>query len=130
MAKDDSKPFTTPFEIPEPMRSFAETSVDQARKAFDDFLNSARGAAERMDESASAVREGATSFGKEAMSAAERNVAASLDLAQKLVRAKDMSEVIKLQQDFVRAQMDALAKESQRLTELAGKLTGTGTKRG
>ena len=28
----------TGFEVPEQMREFAEKSVDQARKAFDDFM--------------------------------------------------------------------------------------------
>ncbi len=29
----------TAFEIPDQMRAFADKSVDQAKKAFDDFMN-------------------------------------------------------------------------------------------
>ena len=53
------------------------------------------------------------------MSFAESNVKAALDLAQKLVHAKDVQEVLALQSDYVRAQMAAIQEQARELGALA-----------
>jgi hypothetical protein len=40
---------------------------------------------------------------------AEQNIASSFEFAQQLVRAKDVQDVLKLQADFIKRQMQALA---------------------
>ncbi len=76
------------FEIPKDMRSMAEASVDQARKAFDKFLASAQQTAGSLEERGATVRAGAKDISTKAISYAEKNVQASLDYAEKLLHAK------------------------------------------
>src|SRR5207245_9411506 len=83
------------FEIPKDMRSMAEASVDQARKAFDKFLASAQQTAGSLEERGATVRAGAKDVSTKAISNAERNVQASLDYAEKLLQAKDLRRVIR-----------------------------------
>ena len=84
------------FEIPKDMRSMAEASFDQARKGFEKFIAGAQAAADSLSARTATVGAGAKDVSAMAFSYAEKNVQASLDYAQALVHAKDMSDVIRL----------------------------------
>ena len=60
------------FEIPKDMRSMAEASFDQARKAFEKFLSGAQATAGVIEERGATVRAGAKDISAKAMSYAER----------------------------------------------------------
>jgi phasin len=107
------------FEIPQEMRKFAEASMEQARRAFDGFINAAHTAVSDMDGRASVARTGAKDVTERAMEFAERNVAASFEFAQKLVRARDVNEVVALQTEYIKSQMEALRDQAQELGEVA-----------
>jgi phasin len=107
------------FAVPPEMRALAEKSVEQARKAFDGFVAAAGQAASGLEQRASAARAGALDVTQKAIGFAEQNVASSFDLAQKLVAAKDVSEVVKLHADYVRRQMDVLAQQAEELGQTA-----------
>ena len=109
------------FEVPEQMRDFAEKSVDQARKAFDDFMNVTQQAVSKMEDSANAVQSGAGDVNRKALSFAEEQVDAAFKFAQNMVRAKDMQEVMQLQQDFLRKQMENLGEQARDLSDTATK---------
>ena len=116
-----------PFAIPKDMRTMAEASFDQARKAFDKFMESARSTAGNIEERRDAVRTGAREIGTKAVSYAEKNVQASLDYAQSLLKAKDLTEVMRLHSEYVQAQMRLLADQAgeigQALTRAAMEAT-------
>jgi phasin len=103
------------FEIPREMRSFAEQSVEQARKAFDGFMTAAHKAASNIEQQASVAQTGAKDVRERALSFAEQNVANSFEFAQKLVAAKDVEEVTRLQTEFVQRQMQSLNEQAQAL---------------
>lgn len=103
------------FEIPSDMRKFAEQSVDQARKAFDGFINAAQQAVNDMEGRAGAAQTGARDVGDMAMAFAQRNIAASFEHAQQLVRARDVQEVMKLQADYIKSQVAALNEQAKEL---------------
>ena len=96
------------YDIPTEMRDFAEKSVEQAKKAFDGFLGAANKAVSAAESQASSVQLTGKDFATKAIGYAERNVGAAFDLAQKLVRSKDVQEVMQHQADYVRAQMAQL----------------------
>lgn len=98
----------TPYEVPTEMREFAERSVEQARKAFDGFIGAAQKAAETAHGSAETARANSHDVTRKAITYAETNVAAAFDLAQKLVKSKDLTEVMQHQSEFLKAQMAAL----------------------
>jgi len=114
-----AKEATGNFEIPRDMRTFAEQSVEQARKAFDGFMTAAQKAASSLEGQASAAQTGAKDMRQKAMAFAEQNVATSFEFAQRLVHAKDIEELTRLQTEFVQRQMAALAEQAQELGQTA-----------
>jgi phasin len=102
------------FEIPKEMRSMAEASFEQARKAFEKFLTSAQ-------ERGATVRAGAKDIGAKAISYAEKNVQASLDYAQSLLHAKDLTEVMRLHSEYVQAQMRSLAEQASEMGQIVSR---------
>jgi phasin len=103
------------FEIPKEMRSMAEASFDQARQAFEKFVAGAQQTAGAIEERGATVRAGARDINARAMSYAEKNVQASLDFAQALVHAKDLTEVMRLHSEYVTAQMRSLAEQASEM---------------
>jgi phasin len=111
------------FKIPSEMRALAEQSVAQARQAFDGFIDAARKTAESLQSQATTTGLGVRDITRKAMAFAEENVAASFDYAQKLVRAKDADEVMRLQKDYLDRQMQALTAQARELGERAAAMT-------
>ncbi len=97
------------------MRNMAEQSVVQARQAFDGFMSAAQKAMAQWEHQAAAAQAGAKGAGEKIMDFAERNVSSSFEFAQKLVRAKDVEEMMRLQAEFVRAQMEAMSEQAKEL---------------
>src|SRR5262249_20296489 len=110
------------FEIPPEMRAFAEKSFEQARQAFDSFLSAASRTVSTLERQAETARRGARDVGAKAISFAAQNIANAYERAQKLARARDGDEVLKLQADYSRAQMDALAEQAKELGESPSKV--------
>ncbi len=106
---------TPSYEIPSDMRDIAEKSVDQARKAFEGFVTAAQKAAGQADDTAASVQSNAKSLGTKAMSFAELNVRTAFDLAQKLVRAKDLQEVFSLQSEYAKSQLTTIQEQAKEL---------------
>ena len=107
------------FEIPTDMHAFTERSVEQARRAFDTFVSAAYGTATAFEDRAAAVRKGSEDLRQRAMTFAEQNVASSFDFAHRLVHARDLPELIQVQSEFMKAQMQVLAEQARELGETA-----------
>jgi phasin len=109
------------FEIPKDMRSMAEASFDQARKAFEKFVASAQAAAGTFEERGATVRAGAKDISSKAITNAEKNVQSSLDYAESLLKAKDVAEVMRLHSEYVQAQMRALAEQASEMGQIVSR---------
>ena len=103
---------SSPFEVPNELRDFAERSVDQARKAFEGFLAVAKRSAGAIGDAANAPG-AAKSVGAYVLTSTEQNVNAAFDLAQKLVRAKDPQEAFAHQSEYLKAQLAALQTQAK-----------------
>jgi len=110
------------FQIPNEMKAFAEQSVAQARKAFDGFIQAANQAMGQFHGHANAAQSGATEIAHKTMTYAEQNVKTTFDFAQKLLQAKDGSEVMGLQSEFLSRQMQAISSQVQDLGQSAAKI--------
>jgi phasin len=99
------------------MRAFAEKSVEQARQAFDGFISAAHHAVNTLEGQAHNARQGAKDVTDKAMTFAEQNVASSFEFAQQLVRAKDIQDVMKLQADYIKQQMQVFSEQAKELGE-------------
>jgi phasin len=109
------------FEIPKEMRSMAEASFEQARQGCEKFLTGAQATAGSIEERSAAVRAGAREIGAKAMSCAEKNVQASLDYAQALLHARDLTEVMRLHSEYVQAQMRSLAEQASEMSQVVSR---------
>ena len=109
------------FEIPKDIRSMAEANLDQTRKTFEKLLAGAEATAGSIEERGATVRAGAKDISSRAVAYAEKNVQASLDYAQSLLKAKDLSEVLKLHSEYVQAQMRSLAEQASEMGQLVSR---------
>jgi phasin len=109
------------FEVPPELRTFAEKSVEQARQAFDGFISAAHHAMSAFEGQAESARKGARDVTEKAMTFAERNMASAFEFAHELVRARDLQEVVRLQGDYIRRQMEALTEQARELGESTSK---------
>jgi phasin len=116
------------FEIPKEMRSMAEASFDQARQAFEKFLAGAQQTAGSLEERGATVRAGAKDISSTAISYAEKNVQASLDYAQSLLHAKDLTEMMRLHTEYVQTQMRALAEQASEMGQIVSRAAMEATK--
>jgi phasin len=109
------------FEVPPELRTFAERSVEQARQAFDGFISAAHQAMSAFEGQAETARKGARNVTEQAMTFAERNMASAFAFAHDLVRARDLQEVLRLQADYIRQQMETLTEQARELGESTSK---------
>jgi phasin len=103
------------------MRTHAEQSVEQARKAFDDFITTAQKATAAFEGHVAGVQASTKETGKQAMAFAEKNIATSFAFAQKVVRAKDIQELTELQTEFVKTQLPAYVEQAKALGQAAAR---------
>ena len=116
---------TTSYEVPTEMREFAERSVAQARKAYEGFMGAVQKSTTVIETPAgNPALTSAKDMSAKAVSFAENNVNAAFDLAEKLVHAKDVQEVIQLQTEFLKAQMANIQAQTKELGETMQKVTG------
>ncbi|MGB9163472.1 MAG: phasin [Rhodomicrobium sp.] len=106
------------FEIPATVRDLASKSVDQAREAYNRFLEAARQAHDVVTKSTDVITSGARAINEKAVRYTEANLQANFDLAQRLVHAKDLKEALDIQSQFARQQMETFAHQAQELTRL------------
>lgn len=116
MSKDKSN-----FEIPPEIRQLAEQSVEQAKKAVDHFIAAAQQAVDTLEGRAAAAQAGAKDVGRRAMTFATENVASSFEFAEKLVRAQDAQEVMRLQSEFIRSRLETLSSQAKELGDAAAR---------
>jgi phasin len=107
------------YEIPAEMRDFAEKSVEQARRAMDGFLGAAQRTVDTLEGSANTVQASAKDMTRKTFTYAEQNIQAAFDLAQRMVRAKDVQEAMQIQAEFVRSQFEAMQAQMREFGSMA-----------
>jgi hypothetical protein len=93
---------TDDFQVSADMQAMVEKSVEQARQAFDGFIGAAQRAVDMFGETAG---KGAKDIAEKAVAFAEKDMAISFDFARKLARARGVQDVLKLQTEYVNAQV-------------------------
>ena len=117
------------FEIPEQIRTFAEKSVEQAKKAVDDFIAATHQAVAKVEASSSTVQSGALDLNKKVLTLAEENIAGVFEHAQKLIQAKDPQEILKLQGDYLKAQAASFGEQVRQIGDAAAKTVSSITEK-
>ena len=90
-------------------------------RRFEKFLAGAQQTAGSIEERGATVRAGAKDISAKAISYAEKNVQASLDYAQALLHAKDLTEVMRLHSEYMQAQMRSLAEQASEMGQIVSR---------
>ena len=109
--------FNTMF--PPEMRAFAEQSVEQARKAFDELMAVTQRTVSAFEGQTGSAHFGFRGIQQKVVSFSERNITASFDFAQKLLNARNGEEVMRLHAEYVKAQIQALTEQARELAQSA-----------
>jgi phasin len=97
------------MEVPAQVREFAEKSVDQAERAIASFMDSAC-------KSVAMAPGPMTDVARQTLAITEANLKSSFEYARKLMQAKDISEVMQLQSDFLRNQFGVATDQFKQMT--------------
>ena len=116
------------FEMPKNMRSMAEAGFEQARKTFERFISGAQAASDSLSARTATVGAGAKDVSAVAFSSAQKNVQASLDYAEALLQARDLSEVMRLHREYAQAQIRALTEQAGEMGQIMGRTAMDATK--
>ena len=115
MAKDT----ISNFEIPTEVRQLAEKSMDEAKRAFDNFVVATQKVSTSLEGQAAAAQSGSKEVHSKLRTFAERNVATCFEFAQKFVHAKNVQEVMQLQAELVKTQLQAISEQTTELADAA-----------
>src|ERR1700730_18023839 len=98
----------------DPVRSVMAKNLEQAHGAIANYF-------QFVEKSISASPLGATDQTKAFRSYVERSVAASFGLSDKLLRAKDLQDVLRIQTEFFQTQLKALTEKSKDFSDTTTK---------
>jgi phasin len=101
------------------VRQLAEKSVGEAKRAFDTLVLAAQKATTSFETQAAAAQSGSKEVHTRVRTFAERNVATCFEFADKFVHAKNVQEVMQLQAELVKTQLQAISEQTTELADAA-----------
>ncbi|MGA9266605.1 MAG: phasin family protein [Rhodomicrobium sp.] len=107
-------------EIPQEMRAFVSQNIDQAHDACKQLMDAALKVQDMMKSMvpANPAVAGLTEVAERAMRFTQQNLDAGFSLAHELAKAKDMTEMLQIQNRHAQLQMHAYALQAQELGTL------------
>ncbi len=110
--------YTPEFEIPSTVRDMATRSVEQVKDAYGRFADASRQTQDMVAKSTEVFVTGAKEVNEKVLGFAEHNAKASFEVAQRLAQARDVKEVLEIQTQFARTQMEAYAQQAQEIARI------------
>jgi phasin len=121
MSHDPFSP-VMPFQVPEQVRAFAETSVNQARDGYQKFKTAAESNNEAIEAACTSASKGASDLTAKLVEIAKVNTASTFDFAQALMGVRSFPEAFELMNAHARKQFEALTAQSKDLAEFSQKV--------
>ncbi len=115
-------------ELPDSIRSIMKSSIEQARKAFDSFVATSENMLHGLDTSANPVAESLKSLNEKVAAFTRQNAEANFNLAMRLADARQLSDIVELQNAHMREQMETFSKQLEELRELTVKAVKEGSR--
>ena len=109
--------------VPEGVRALAEKAVAQTRQAYDRSWDAFDASLTTFERTFDAAGQGAAAFNRKIVDLARRNVDASFDLAESVAKARNLTDVVKLQAAFWRKQFAVLTAQAEEVRALSTKVT-------
>ena len=96
-------------------------ATDRMKQAVEETKGQALGAADTyfdfLNKTISSFPSGGSEFGEKLKSLAEKNIAATHEFVKQLSHAKDFQDVLRMQTEFMRTQIQAFAEQATSLAE-------------
>jgi phasin len=115
-------------ELPDSIRNVMKSSIEQARKAFDTFAVSSEKLLQGVDTSANPVADSIKVLNEKMAAFTRQNAEANFNLAMKLADARQLADIVELQNAHVRDQMETFSRQLEELRELTMKAVKDGSK--
>jgi len=109
-------------EVPESVRSMAESTVTQTREAYERGKEALDESIDALERSFDAAGHGATAFNRKLIDIAQRNLNSSFDYAKSLAAAKTLAEIVELQSTYIRNQFEVFAGQATEIQALSKKI--------
>ena len=106
-------------EVEAQVASFAQKTVDQAQAAFEKVSEVAHSNVQLFDEAANAYKNRVTDIQLKSMEFVQLNINSGFAFARKFFAVRDPSEVMNLQQSFLKEQAETLQRQAAELSELS-----------
>ena len=113
--------------VADPMRALAQQSVAQTRASYERSKNALQTMLESWQRSFGAVGQGALAFNRKMVDIADRNIAKNFDLATRVAKAKNVGELITIQQDYWRSTLGDLSAQAEDVRVQSTRLLATAT---
>jgi hypothetical protein len=111
--------FDMPIEFPANMRALAQDAVGQTRENYEQIEIAANKLVSTFVSTQSTAARSIAKYRAWLMKGAHRNVISALAFVQNLATAKSVPDVIECTRTHARVQLDTLASQTNKLTELA-----------
>ena len=115
-------------EMPDSVRNIMKASIDQARKAFETFISASQQVMSNFDGPATPGTGGMKELNEKIAEFTKSNADANFRFAMKLADAKQINDLIEMQNGYVRELMDTYAKQLEELRSLTAKIVQESTK--
>ena len=113
---DDSNRMTA---INEQFRTMMESSVTQAKKAYDQYVAGVERFLTSMEDANRIAWSGAREVNVRFMTFVDENARAGFGYAERLAKAKDATEMMSIQQDYFKRQSERLSEQMRELNEMS-----------
>lgn len=115
-------------ELPDSIRNIMKSSIEQARKAFDSFVATSENMLHGLDTSGNPVADSLKSLNEKVAAFTRQNAEANFSLAMRLADARQLSEIVELQNAHMREQMETFSRQLEELRELTVKTVKEGSR--
>ncbi|MEI8179535.1 TIGR01841 family phasin [Aestuariivirga sp.] len=106
-------------QVADQVASFAQKTLDQAQGAFEKVSEVTHGNVQLMDAAANAYKNRVTDIQLKSMEFVQLNINSSFAFARKFFAVRDPSDVVNLQQSFLKEQAETLQRQASELSELS-----------
>ena len=115
-------------ELPNSIRGIMKSSIEQARKAFDSFVSTSENMLHGLDTSSNPVADSLKTLNEKVASFTKQNAEANFNLAIRLADARQLSDIVELQNAYMREQMESFSRQLEELRELTVKALKEGSR--
>lgn len=105
--------------IPPQFREMAEKNVEQAKKAYEQYVSTTERLLNTLDDATRQSWSGAREVNLRMLGFADANAKAGFDFADRFVKAKDVKEIASLQQDYLKEATERLAQQMREIQQIA-----------